>query len=164
MEIDSKLKTKEYNRLYREKNRERLRLIKKKWRQEKREECLEADRKYRKENFEKIKQTRSNWFAKNPNKEAEYSRKKRALKRKTFSESYSIDMVLELYGTKCHICNEEINLNAPRTTGSKGWEKSLHLDHVIPLSKNGTDTLDNIKPSHALCNLIKGNKINEWSK
>jgi 5-methylcytosine-specific restriction endonuclease McrA len=37
--------------------------------------------------------------------------------------------------------------------------KNLHIDHVIPISKGGTDTLDNVRPSHAKCNLSKGNKI-----
>ena len=164
MEIDKDLKRKEYNRLYKEKHREHLRQVKKKWREKNKERCLEADRKYRKENSEKIKQWINNWHIKNPTKEAEYSSKKRALKRNTISEYYSTKDILDLYGIVCHICNAEVDITASRVVGTEGWEKSLHLDHVIPISKGGTDTLDNVKPSHALCNLIKGDKVNEWSK
>jgi 5-methylcytosine-specific restriction endonuclease McrA len=73
---------------------------------------------------------------------------------------YTVREVLETYGTSCHICSEPINLEAPRQVGLSGWEKGLHLDHLIPLSKGGEDTLDNIRPSHGQCNIIKWAKLN----
>ena len=75
------------------------------------------------------------------------------------SESYTYLDIINTYGSKCHICNREINLEAPRSVGKSGWENSLHIDHVIPMSKGGEDTLDNVRPSHAKCNLVKHNKI-----
>ena len=68
---------------------------------------------------------------------------------------YSDLEVLEIYGSNCHICNEPIDLNAPRQCGKPGWEKGLHIDHVYPLSKGGLDTLENVRPSHGQCNIIK---------
>jgi 5-methylcytosine-specific restriction endonuclease McrA len=68
---------------------------------------------------------------------------------------YSDQDVLNLYGTDCHICNEPIDLNAQRQCGKEGWERALHIDHVIPLSKGGADTLENVKPSHGYCNIVK---------
>lgn len=75
------------------------------------------------------------------------------------TEKYTYAEVLNLYGTNCHICLDPIDLNAPRNVGRDGWEKGLHIDHVIPMSKGGEDTLFNVRPSHAKCNIIKNDKI-----
>jgi len=31
----------------------------------------------------------------------------------------------------------------------------LHIDHVMPLSKGGPDTLENVRPAHGSCNVKK---------
>ena len=49
-------------------------------------------------------------------------------------------------------------MTASRLIGRGNWKLGLHIDHVISLSKNGPDTLANVRPSHALCNLSKGGK------
>jgi len=54
-----------------------------------------------------------------------------------------------------------IDLNAPRRVGIEGWELGLHLDHVIPLSKGGYDTIDNIRPTHGICNIRKGARLQQ---
>lgn len=48
----------------------------------------------------------------------------------------------------CHLCGDGIDSLA-----------DLHFDHVIPLSKGGPHVAANIRPSHALCNLRKGDRI-----
>jgi 5-methylcytosine-specific restriction endonuclease McrA len=68
---------------------------------------------------------------------------------------YTETEVLDRYGTVCHICNTEIDMSAPRGTGKPGWEKGLQIDHVIPLSKGGDHTIENVRPSHGHCNLTK---------
>ena len=72
---------------------------------------------------------------------------------------YTETEVLERYGTVCHICNTEIDMNSPRGTGKPGWEKGLQIDHVIPLSKGGDHTIENVRPSHGHCNLTKSATI-----
>jgi 5-methylcytosine-specific restriction endonuclease McrA len=67
--------------------------------------------------------------------------------------------ILNRYGTTCHICKQPIDLNAPRQTGKLGWEKGLHIDHVIPLSRGGDNTIENVRPSHGYCNITKNATI-----
>jgi len=91
----------------------------------------------------------------NPDKINAIARRKRAMKRANGWEKYTEAQVLELYGTNCHICGDPIDLSLNRKIGSESWEMSLHIDHVIPISKGGPDTLANVKPSHGKCNLKK---------
>ena len=115
--------------------------------------------KYRKENATKLNESNRIWRQKNPDKVRMITARKRAIKFNAITEKYTSENVIDLYGNICHICGNDINMKAPRMVGKNNWEMSLHLDHVIPLSKGGSDTLDNIKPAHALCNLKKGCKV-----
>ncbi len=47
----------------------------------------------------------------------------------------------------CHICNKPVSLEL------------FTKDHVIPKSKGGKNTIDNLFPSHQECNWKKANKI-----
>jgi len=46
----------------------------------------------------------------------------------------------------CHICKKKVN------------PKSWHLDHLIPLSKGGEHTYQNVAVAHPFCNLSRGNR------
>ena len=48
----------------------------------------------------------------------------------------------------CHICNKEILTDV------------AVIDHIIPLSKGGTNDIDNLGAAHWLCNSKKWNKLN----
>lgn len=65
----------------------------------------------------------------------------------------SADQVVDLYGSTCHICQVKIDLDLSRTN-----RLGLTVDHLVPLSKGGTDTIDNMRPAHWICNVRKGNK------
>jgi len=90
-----------------------------------------------------------------PEKVREIARKRRATKRANGWEKYTEAQVLDLHGAVCHICGGEIDLTLDRRIGKEGWEMSLQIDHVIPISKGGPDKLSNVKPSHGKCNLKK---------
>ena len=127
--------------------------------------CREAQRvwwrKRRITHNEHINKLRKAWRERTPN--ARRDRMHRAKAAGGELGYYSDLMVLELYGTDCHICGEPIDLNAPRQCGKEGWEKALHVDHVIPLSKGGPDTIDNVRPAHGQCNIIKWANL-DWKK
>ncbi|QPB09793.1 hypothetical protein CPT_Shady_032 [Streptomyces phage Shady] len=64
-------------------------------------------------------------------------------------EEYSRTAILARWHNKCAYCGN----------------RAEHLDHVVPLSKGGTDTESNIVPACAPCNLSKGAKtLAEWSE
>lgn len=64
--------------------------------------------------------------------------------------------ILETYGTDCYLCNEPIDLTAKARPPHPNWERGYWTDHVIPVSAGGTSTIDNLRPSHAICNIKKG--------
>jgi 5-methylcytosine-specific restriction endonuclease McrA len=127
--------------------------------------------KYRKENQEKIKAGKKLWEANNRDKVQASKRKsyyknpgqslaKRNRRRARILGNgyipYTLEQVLEEYGSVCYLCEVSIDLTLPRKAGTPGWEMALHIDHVRPLYKGGSDSIDNVAPTHALCNLSKG--------
>lgn len=54
----------------------------------------------------------------------------------------------------CHICGEAISWDAD-------WldPRSFVVDHIIPLAKNGPDTLENKAAAHRSCNSTKRARI-----
>jgi hypothetical protein len=118
--------------------------------------------KYYQKNEERIRARVKKWGEENPELKASYDRKRRAIKYATRSEPYTDSQALEKWGTVCYLCNEEIDMLVSGRPGhEQGWEKGLNLDHVIPLTSGGTDTLDNVRPTHAICNLKKPHNFQE---
>lgn len=137
--------------------------IEKRYRQRSPEVFARKDKKYYEANRDRVRKNTIEWRKNNPEKYAEHNRlkehRRRARKLENGTEVYTEKQVLELYGKLCHICESKINLSAPRKVGTKSWEKGLHIDHIVPISKGGSDTLDNVRPAHALCNLKKSDLL-----
>ena len=55
----------------------------------------------------------------------------------------------------CHICGKPIDYSLP-----SNHPLSFHMDHIIPVSRGGSVyDIDNLAPSHRICNMRKSNKI-----
>lgn len=113
------------------------------------------DQKYRDNNRTKTREASLSWNKSNPERMNAASRKRRALKLKNGHTPYTEPQVIDLYGTVCYLCDQQIDLQAARRVGKEGWELGLHIDHVVPIVSGGPDTLENVRPTHALCNLRK---------
>lgn len=81
-----------------------------------------------------------------------YSPKRRAV----YAKGDQIDHLelFEKYDWVCNICGKRINkrLRFPNIMAAT-------VEHVIPLSKGGTHTWDNVRPAHGLCNFTKGDEM-----
>jgi hypothetical protein len=131
---------------------------------------IEWQRNWRKKNPERYREQARNLYWKNPEKfrkrSSDYAkdnpdmvnavlRRRKARLKNARTSKYSEKQVLDLYGQSCHLCNLPIDMTAPRWTALPGWEKGLHIDHVIPISRGGDDSLENVRPSHGFCNVSK---------
>lgn len=152
------------------KSKEELKAINAANYQKNRESRLVYAKEYYKANKEARNAKGREWARANKDKTREYNRKSyekdpsktlirvraRKIKMKGNGvESYTLEQVLEEYGSVCYLCEIDIDLTLPRKIGVSGWEFGLHLDHVTPISKGGSDCLENVAPTHAICNLTK---------
>lgn len=144
-----------YLNVYYFKNKEHLSVKRKNRYANNAEENRLARKKYYIINSKKEKAYQRQHKKENPHLKRESERRRRANKLNNGFEFYKESEVLGLYGSICHICLNPIDLLAPRQSGVEGWEYGLHIDHVIPLSKGGPDTLENVRPAHGSCNVKK---------
>lgn len=62
--------------------------------------------------------------------------------------------VFERDNWTCHLCGDAID---PRLRGDNWWRATL--DHLLPLSKGGSHTLDNVASAHWRCNMDRGDTL-----
>jgi len=141
---------KERTRKYKEEHPEEYKLSKKKWRDNNHERQIEAQKKYRKEHPEMMQASRLKWAVKNP----DYPQRRQVRRNERIkSNGGEIDVqdwinLCSHYGNKCLCCGAE-NIE-------------ITLDHVIPLSCGGTNTIDNVQPLCRVCNSRKGVKSTDY--
>ena len=98
---------------------------------------------------------------KHENRKKETSRRVKITKNGTVDWSISIEKLINKDKNRCHICggktnaNDHMNVNGVFIAGPK----YPSIDHVVPLSKGGTHTWDNVKLAHMSCNTVKSDKI-----
>lgn len=131
--------TNEYKRAWREENAERLLVL-----------DLAYRRKYDAEHKEAVAATKLAWARANPDKRvaAQNKRRSRIL---SSTEHYTSEEWQELckkYGNACLACGRV--------------DRQLSVDHVIPLSKGGSNAIDNIQPLCRPCNSSKNAKIIDY--
>ena len=110
-----------------------------------------AARRWRERHPTKARSKSRNWKRANPGNQQNLNRLRRA--RQLGAEGSCSPLQLEarflMYGNCCAYC---------------GAEGELHVDHVIPLSRGGTNWPANLRPACPSCNRRKGNKLlSEWS-
>lgn len=112
----------------------------------------------KKEYRESQLQSTRKWKSNNLDSGRRNESRRRSLKKKNGFSIYTETQVLELYGSNCYLCGKGIDMTASRLAGRGKWEYGLNIDHVIPISKGGPDTIENVRPSHVLCNIKKGDR------
>ena len=152
----------EYNRQYFLAHREKHREDSKRWKKEHPETIRRLELNWSKANPEKrkeivkrsrakyperCKKSRREWNKANPEKIA-IANARRNSRMKNAPGSFTSDELkakFKEYGNKCAHCNTV--------------EKKLTIDHIVPLTKNGTNYIINIQPLCMDCNRKKSNKF-----
>ena len=121
-----------YDHEYRIKNREWILARQRRWRQEHPDKNYAIQKRYKKRNPDKLRELRE---------------LRRAIKNGVEAERFTRIEIWERDRGICHICGKYCDPNE--------W----HLDHLIPLSRGGSHTRENVAVSHPRCNRIKGNRL-----
>jgi 5-methylcytosine-specific restriction endonuclease McrA len=158
-----KAKSKEYRTENQEKEKERkkrdralnLDVYQKReadWKKNNSEKFKNYYRKWRENNSEKIKEYIKSWHSKNPTKRVIYSEARRAKKTENGGRisREEWENLVEKYNHRCLCCG--------RT------DVKLTMDHVIPLSRGGSHTIDNIQPLCKSCNCSKKSNSTDYRK
>lgn len=161
--LDNKKHLREQGRNYYQAHKQESYNQNKAWRKANPEKMAEYRKKWIEANPEKNRETKAAWSKRNPESKRLIEHRRRARMYAVENEKYTEAQVLEAYGTDCHICSKPIDLEAPRRTNQAGWENGLHLDHLVSIAKGGSNTLENIRPAHGLCNTKKGAREHQFN-
>jgi 5-methylcytosine-specific restriction endonuclease McrA len=132
---------------WRDANPEKCRSKAKKWRAENTARAALREKRWCAENPEKVRATKERWHAANPGKFRLYKNRRRARKRAA-GGSHTVEQIADLFkkqNGKCVGCICSI-------------KHGYHVDHIIALSKGGSNDISNIQLLCALCNKRKNNK------
>jgi len=144
--IKNKKQENESSRKWKQENKERVIESKLLWYYNNRDKAILSSREYRRKDNEAVKQRTAKWFRENKNKACEYVRRRDALKMENRVGVVCYDEILRRDCGICHICGKPVM-------------SKLHFDHIVPLSRGGMHSMDNIAVSHSKCNLRKNNKL-----
>lgn len=133
-------------------NKERRKKIEAKYRSKNRRKEKLRTKRYREENPEKRRQTNRKYYLNHP--EVAYKSVANRRARKMGATIGKIDYEeIKAIGI-CYLCNKKVNfkLKYPHP-------RSKSFDHVVPLSKGGSHSQENVKLTHLRCNKRKTSKI-----
>lgn len=145
---DNLEKERERSRKYRANNPDKRLESQRNLRTKHHDKYLECNRKYRAENIEKTRAAVRKYAAANPDVHRAAAHRRRISIKNSTSVAPTAKQITELMKDPCVYCGLP----------------SEHMDHVIPLSRGGEHTLDNVVPACAKCNFSKGSKLPviEW--
>ena len=110
----------------------------------------EKNAKFRREHKDRARALTLDWLRRNPEWLANYQARRYALRRGAQGRHTAEEWqrLCEEHGHVCAYCGENV---------------ALTRDHVIPLTRGGSDNIENILPACQPCNSSKRNKtLEEW--
>jgi hypothetical protein len=82
-------------------------------------------------------------------------RKKTLARQGTLSSPrISVELIAKRDHYICHLCNQIVDMDIKRTD-----KMGATIDHLLPISKGGLDTMENVALAHWICNIRKGNRV-----
>src|SRR3989304_10285713 len=135
----------EYDRLRYLANPERRRDWTRAWRLANPEKRAEQARRESSVNPEYHRERVARWKASPPERVATWNAARRAVRLGAgTAEPISRMAIYQRDEGRCHICGRKVS------------SKKFHLDHLVPLSKGGTHTENNVAVAHPRCNMRRG--------
>ena len=81
-----------------------------------------------------------------------------------YEKGITLDKVIKRDKGICQICGKPVDYDS-RSENGKGMGKLYPtIDHIIPLSKGGAHTWENVQLAHLMCNSLKGDYEEEEKK
>lgn len=142
----------EYRRKCKEENPNRARDTSRKWRAANPERAREIARKWTAENRDKARESQRKFYLAHPERVRANVLRRRAIKRAAKGNHTSTDIKRQYENQqgRCYYCSHNLGDN-------------YETDHVIPLSRGGSDGPENIVVACSPCNKSKGTKMpHEW--
>lgn len=141
-------KYKPYFKNYREKNKEKITMVQKDYRLKNAEKIKKQRHEYKEMHRKELSEKTKEYKKLNPEIVNNYTAKRKSKKRLNGVFLVSKKELKKIYSSNCFYC---------------GSNKSIQMDHVIPISKGGRHSIGNIIPACAKCNLDKRDKyLIEW--
>lgn len=134
-----------YYKIYYENNKIVLSEKKKDYVTKNKEEYCKRQHNWYIKNIDLVKKRVSLYKKEHPEQYQMYSNRRLAAKKSSVIDVFTVQNIIGKYGNCCFYCGGLFE----------------EIDHYLPLSKGGTHTLDNVRPSCKQCNLTKSNKLPE---
>jgi 5-methylcytosine-specific restriction endonuclease McrA len=114
---------------------------------------------YRNNNPKIIKASRDKHYRAYPERAMARAKKREEMLKAAITDNHTLQDIIDTYGTDCHLCNEPIDMTAPRKNGQENWQVGFQVDHIIPISRGGVHVHTNIQVIPASLNCRKSNKL-----
>lgn len=124
-------------------NKERRKVVLREWR----EKNAERIREWREGRRDRDRELLRQWRKNHPTRARALIRGYQARKRGALAGNVDYTVIWERDNGICHICGLPVPTN------------DVHFDHVIPLSRGGAHSMENVAVAHSMCNLRKHNKL-----
>ena len=146
---EAKKQATERKRRHYQNNKERALELSRRWHEEHPEKVREVQRNYYQRNKEARLENSRRWRHNNPDQVARQNEARRAREAGAAVEVIDYQRIYKRDRDICYLCGQKVK------------KAERHLDHVIPLSRGGSHSEDNLRVTHAKCNLLKGTKLVE---
>lgn len=128
----------EYHRKRYQENKDHLQEVSRRWRKDNPDKHEQAKRKWENENYEQHRES-------SQVRGVRYRAKQAGVEGNYTAEQWAA--LCDQYGNVCLRC---------------GKAEKLTVDHVVPLSKGGSNSIDNLQPLCRSCNTAKGQKTTDY--